>query len=90
MLNKCVSIKARHDVQRQVLYGWETEYSAVPLKRGQFSKDHKQTTPHSSPVRASYGVSFVETESDRYSTSIPATINAISYNIGPRYNGTRL
>ena len=50
---------------------------------------HKKT-PHGSPVRARYGVSFVDSASDWYYVSVPAIINAKSYHIGPRHNGTRL
>ena len=39
-------------------------YSTVPLQHGQFSKKKSQKTPHSSPVRAGYGVSFVDPGSD--------------------------
>ena len=35
------------------------QYSAVPLYHGRFSLKYSQQTPHSSPVRASYEVSFV-------------------------------
>ena len=35
-------------------------------------------------------VSFVDPASDWYSASVPVNIYEISYNIGPRYNGTRL
>ena len=47
-------------------------------------------TPHGSPVRARYGVSFVDTTSEWYSVSVLARICVISYNIEPRYNGTEL
>ena len=40
--------------------------------------------------RPRYGMSFVDPASDRYSASIPVIINAIDYNIWPRYNDTRL
>ena len=50
-----------------------------------FTKD-----THSSPVRATYGVSFGGSASDWYSASVPAMICAISCCIRPRYNGTRL
>ena len=50
-----------------------------------FTKD-----THISPVRARYGVSFLDPASDWHWASIPAIIHAISYYIGPRYNGTRL
>ena len=47
-------------------------------------------TPHSSPIRARYVVSFVDPASDWYSASVPVIIYVISYNIGLHYNGTRL
>ena len=65
-------------------------YSAVPLKRCQFSLKYSQKTPHSSPVRARYGVYFVNAASDWYSASVPVIIYVISYDSGARYNGTRL
>ena len=65
-------------------------YSAMPLLRGQFSKKYQQKAPHSSPVRARYGVSFVDPGSDWYSSSVSTIINAVSYYIAPRYNGTLL
>ena len=37
-----------------------------------------QKTPHSSPVRAGYGVSFVDTTSDLYSALVPVIISEIS------------
>ena len=49
-----------------------------------------QKTPHSSPVRARYGVYFVNLASEWYSASVPVIIYTISYNIGSRYNGTQL
>ena len=55
-----------------------------------FIKKYSQKTPHSSPVRARYGASFVDSASDWYSASVPAMIYAISCYIWPRYNGTRL
>ena len=57
----------------------------MPLQRGQFSHKYPQKTP-----RSSYGVSFVDPAFDSYSASISVFINVISYNIEPRYNGTRL
>ena len=51
---------------------------------------YSQKTPHSSPVRARYMVSFVETAFDWYYASVPLIINAISYYVGLRYNGTGL
>ena len=46
--------------------------------------------PHSSPVRARYGVSFVGSDSNWYPASVPAVVCETSCYIGPRYNGTRL
>ena len=51
---------------------------------------YSQKTPHSSPVRASYGVSFEDPASDWYSAAVPVITYVISYNTGPRYNSTRL
>ena len=48
-----------------------------------FTKD-----THSSPVRASYGVCFVDPASDWYSTWVPAIIYAIFYCTGLCFNGT--
>ena len=62
--------------------------SAVPLQCGSFSHKYSQKTPHSSPVRASYGVSFVNPASDWYSSSVPVNNYVISYNNEPSYNGT--
>ena len=42
------------------------------------------------PVRARYGVSHVDPASEWYFASVLAIIYVISYNIWPRYNGTRL
>ena len=53
-------------------------------------KKYSPKTPHSSPVKASYGVSFVDPASDWYSTWVPGIIYAISYYIGPCYNGIQL
>ena len=49
---------------------------------------HKKA-PHSSLAGARYGVTFVCSPSDWYSASVPAISCAISYHIGPHYNGTR-
>ena len=47
-------------------------------------------TPHSSSIRVSYGVSFVDPASDWYSVSVPVIIYVVFYNIGPNYNDTWL
>ena len=57
---------------------------------GQFSLNYLQKTPHSSPVRVKFGMNFVGPDSDWYSAWVSAIIYAISYYIGPRYNGTQL
>ena len=48
-----------------------------------FSQMFKKT-PHSSPVRVRYGVSFLDPASDWYSASVLVIIYGISYKIGPR------
>ena len=54
-----------------------------------FSHKYSQKTPHSSPVRVSYGVSFVNPASDWYWALVFAIIYAIFYYIGLRYNDMR-
>ena len=56
----------------------------------QFSWKPSQKTPHSLPVRARYGMSFVGSHSDIYYAMGSAVIYAISYCIGLHYNGTQL
>ena len=65
-------------------------YSVVPLKRGQFSPKSSQWTLHSSPVRARYGVFFVNLKSDTYSELVNAVVCKISCYSGAGYNGTQL
>ena len=50
---------------------------------------HKKTL-HSSPVRASYGVSFVNTYSDLCNTALNEVLYKISHYIGLHYNSTIL
>ena len=57
---------------------------------GLFSHKYSQKTPHNSPVRVRYGVSFAEPASYWYSASVSVIIYVISYNIGWRYYSTRL
>ena len=45
---------------------------------------NSQKTPHSSPIRMRYGVSFVDPASDWYHAPVPVIIYVISYNIGPQ------
>ena len=60
------------------------------IKYSQFSHKYSQNTPHNSPIRSRYGVSFVGPASYRCSVSVSVIIYVISYNNGPRYNSTRL
>ena len=64
--------------------------NALQLQRGQFSQKYLQKTPHRSPWRATYGMSFVVSGSDWHSAWVLAMMFAISRYIGLRYNGTRL
>ena len=66
-----------------------TKYQHLALSHVQCGAVITRST-HSSPVRARYGVSFVDIASDWYFASAPAIFNAISYCFVPRYNGTRL
>ena len=59
------------------------------ITRSIFSQMFTKDT-HSSPVRARYGVSFVDPASGRYFAWVPVIIYVLFYNIEPRYNGTRL
>ena len=56
----------------------------------QFPPKDSQETPHSSPMRASYGVSVENFKSDLYSASVSAVLCVISWYVGPRHNGTWL
>ena len=67
-----------------------SQYSEVPLQYGQFSPKYSRKTPHGSPVRVRYGVSFVGSASDWYSAAVPAMLCALSYYIILCYNGTWL
>ena len=53
----------------------------MPLLHGQFSHTYLQKTPHSSPVRARYAVSFVDPASDWYIASVSVIIYVIFHNI---------
>ena len=68
----------------EIAYTLRCRYNAV-----HFLKKLRKV-PHSSPVRAKYGVSFVGSAPDWYSASVPAMMYAICWYIGPRYNATRL
>ena len=94
LLHKVMGESSRTVIRTEGTH-WSLRYSAVPLYRGQFSHKYSQKTPHSSPVRARYGVSFMNPTSDWYSASVHVIVHVISYNIWviwprPRYNGTRL
>ena len=66
-------------------YTVQYRYNAVNIL-----PEFSQKTHHSSPVRARYGVSFVDSISYSYSTPVTAVMYAISCYIGLRYNGTHL
>ena len=68
---------------------WFSYYSAVPLKRGQFSPKSSQQTAHSLPMRERYGVSVAILISDSLSAT-DITVYVISWWIRPRYNSTWL
>ena len=63
--------------------------SVMSLLSGQFSPKYSQQAPHSSPVRARFGVSFVSSMSGLCSAAGIAVLYVISRYSGPRYNGTR-
>ena len=62
-------------------------YSAVPLKRGQFSQKYSQSTPMTRQLgRCMVCPLWVQ---HRCSSWVPTIIHAISYYIEPRHKGTR-
>ena len=65
---------------RMFIYTVQCRYIAVG-----FSHKYSQKTTHGSPVRARFGVSFVDSTSDWYSAWLPAFIYAISYYIGTAF-----
>ena len=60
-------------------WGRQFKYSAVTLKRGKFSPKSSQQTPHSSPVRARYGVYVVILWCDSFSAILIAVPGVISW-----------
>ena len=63
------------------LHGMGSHINAVQcgaVIRSSFSPNSSHKTAHSSPVRASYGVSFVSPTSDLYSVPIPGSMYALS------------
>ena len=68
----------------------DIQYCEVPLQRGQFSPKSSQETLHSSPVRARYGVSFVNTNSGWCFASVSVFMFKIPCYVWPRYKGIRL
>ena len=67
---------------------YHIQWSAV-ITWSIFSKSLTKT-PHSSPIRARYGVSFVNSKSDLCFIVVITFFNVVSWYIGPHYNGTRL
>ena len=64
--------------------------SMVPLQPGHFFPKTSQNTSHSSPIRARYGVSFVDWHSKIYSAPVTEVTYAMSCYIGLHYYSTRL
>ena len=66
--------------------------AVITRSAGQFSPKYSQNTPHSSPVRVSYGLYFGGSDSDWYWYSAPAyaVMCVISCYSRLRYNGTQL
>ena len=83
--SKCPTRCQGHCIHRMWPYTVRCRYNAV-----NFLKKYSQRTTHSSPVKARYGMSFVDPASDWYSSRVPAIIYAVSYYIGPHNNDTRL
>ena len=69
---------------------WFNMHSAMRLQCSQFSPKSSQQTPHSLPVRASYGVSVVSSKLDSFSLAVITVLCGISGNILPNYIGTSL
>ena len=79
-------------VDVSVMWGsifWWLQCGAV-ITQSIFFHKYSQKTPHSAPVRGTYGVHFVDPASDWYFASVPVIVYVISYNIGPLYNGILL
>ena len=73
------------DVARCYQYTVRCSYNAV-----KFSPKSSQNTPHNSPVRARYGVSFVNITSDAYLASVIVVPYAKWCYAWPYYTGNRL
>ena len=65
-------------------------YNTVPLWCSQFFQKSSQQTPHSSPMRLRYGVSFVSSGSELCSAAVIAVLFVISWYIWQCYDGDRL
>ena len=77
-----------YGLQNKFSTTWVIQCGAVKT-RSTFSQIFTKI-PHRSPVRASYGKSFVDSASDWYSASVSVIIYVIYYNIGPHYKGNWL
>ena len=77
------SLKKASTMAQAVDEGKKIQCDAV-ITRSLFSQIF---TKDSSPIRAKYGVSFVDSASDWYSASVPLIIHVMSYNTGPCFNG---
>ena len=74
-----------HIMYRQKQYTVRCRCNAVNL-----TQKSSQYAPHSSPVRARYGVSFVGINYNVCNSSVFAVLCPVSCYVGPWYNGTRL
>ena len=71
------------------VYG-STNIQHNALKHGEFSPKSSQKTPHNSPMRVRYGVSFVDITSDAYFISVMVLPYVKSCYDGLHYESTRL
>ena len=60
-------------------------YSAFSIYRGHFALKNSRNTPHSSPVKAMYRVSFVSAKSNRRNTTVMVVLCALSFYTWSRY-----
>ena len=66
-------------------YFWFVEYNALSIYRGPISLQISRKTPHSSPVRARYGMSFVNAKSVRCLIIVTIVLCVLSCCRWPRY-----
>ena len=74
-----------HQFDMEILWTVRCRYNAA-----NFLQNPYKNTSHSSPVRATYGMNFLGSNSNLYSISVTAVTYSISCHIGTHYNGTPL